>query len=250
MAKSTSLGQEWLPDRPGVLDLLRDSAILDIKLLQAGSNYVFVCWLDGGDAGLGIGIYKPHKGEAPLWDYPSGALYRREVAAYEMSELLGVNLVPPTVVRDGPHGIGSMQLFIEHDPSRHFFTFRDVEIDQLQRMAAFDALINNGDRKGGHCLLAEDGHVWGIDHGLTFHHQNKLRTVIWDWAGEPLPEETLETFARFRVCLEHDQTTAEKLRAYISREEVGALRQRLEKLLKTRRFPEPGYSRSVPWPPV
>src|SRR6185312_4570645 len=140
---------DWQPDRPGVLELLRDSAILDIRLLQSGSNYVFVVWLDGGDAGVGIGIYKPLKGEAPLWDYPGGSLYKREVAAHVMSEMLGVGLVPPTIVRDGPHGIGSVQLFIEHDPNTHFFTFRDAEVEQLQRMAAFDALINNGDRKGG-----------------------------------------------------------------------------------------------------
>jgi uncharacterized repeat protein (TIGR03843 family) len=250
MAKANLLSQDWQPDRPGVLELLRDSAILDIKLLQSGSNYVFVVWLDGGDAGVGIGIYKPLKGEAPLWDYPGGSLYKREVAAHVMSELLGVGLVPPTIVRDGPHGIGSVQLFIEHDPNTHFFTFRDTEVEQLQRMAAFDALINNGDRKGGHCLLAPDGRIWGIDHGLTFHHQNKLRTVIWDWAGEPLPDEMIETFGRFRLCIERDPTTLQRLSEFITREEVGALRQRLDRLLKTRRFPEPGNGRAVPWPPV
>jgi len=243
-------GRNWSPDRPDILTLLRESPIEAVELLPSGSNYVFAVRLEGGTAGTGIGIYKPRKGEAPLWDYPSGTLYRREAAAYLVSEMLGWQIVPPTVVREGPHGIGTVQLFIEHDPHANFFTFRDELIEPLQRIAAFDVLVNNGDRKGGHCLLGIDGRVWGIDHGLTFHVHDKLRTVIWDYAGEPLPDAIVADLERFRLCLERDGEVLARLGKLIARDEIGALQRRLEKLLKERRYPQPGFRRAVPWPPV
>ena len=136
-------------------------------------------------------IYKPHRGERPLWDFPDG-LYQREVAAYELSEALGWDLVPETVLRaEAPLGIGSLQRFVDADFEQHYFTLLEQPVHHaaLRAMAAFDLVANNADRKGGHCLIDADGHVWGIDHGLCFHIEPKLRTVIWDFGGEPLPAE-------------------------------------------------------------
>src|SRR5438105_2970991 len=139
-------------------------------------------------------IYKPHRGERPLWDFPDG-LYRREVAAYELSEALGWRLVPETVLRDeAPFGTGSLQRFVEADFEQHYFTLLEDHPethDALRAIATFDLVANNADRKSGHCLLAGDGHIWGIDHGLCFHLEPKLRTVIWDFAGEQIPDHLL-----------------------------------------------------------
>ena len=138
-------------------------------------------------------VYKPHAGERPLWDFPDG-LYRREAAAHELSAALGWDLVPLTIVRhDLPHGVGSLQRFVEADFEQHYFTLLedDTTHPQLRRMAVFDIVANNTDRKGGHCLLDADGHVWGIDNGLSFHAEFKLRTVIWDFAGDPLGDDVL-----------------------------------------------------------
>ena len=138
-------------------------------------------------------IYKPGKGERPLWDFPPG-LYRREVAAYELSRALGWDQVPCTVLRDGPYDEGSVQLFVEFDPQQHYFTIheeREDLHDELRRMAVFDIIANNTDRKGGHVLLGTDGHVWGIDHGVCFSDDFKLRTVIWEFAGEDIPDDVL-----------------------------------------------------------
>ena len=139
-------------------------------------------------------VYKPQRGERPLWDFPEGTLCNREVAAYELSDALGWSIVPETVLRDGPYGIGMVQRFVDHDPDDHYFTLLEAHLDDFQRFAAFDVLANNADRKGGHCLQAKfDGHIWGIDHGLTFNAVDKLRTVIWDFAGEPVPDGILAT---------------------------------------------------------
>jgi uncharacterized repeat protein (TIGR03843 family) len=250
MAIETWTGQNWCPDDPSILGRLRSSKIERCDLLQSGSNYVFVVRLDSQDAGQGLGIYKPLKGEAPLWDYPDGNLYRREVAAYLVSRALGWGIVPPTVVRDGPHGIGSVQLFIEHDPQQTFFSLRDERMADMQRLAAFDAGINNGDRKGGHCLLGVDGRIWGIDHGLTFHSEVKLRTVIWDYAGDPVPEHLLEDIARLQPAIERGASLEAELRELITSSELVAFRRRLAGLLADRRFPTSGHRRPVPWPPV
>ena len=135
-----------------------------------------------------LAIYKPQQGERPLWDFPRGTLCHREVAAFEVSEALGWAIVPDTVLRDGPAGIGMMQRFVEHDPEEHYFTLLEEHGDEFRRMAAFDVVINNTDRKGGHCLPRDrTARIFGIDHGVSFHAQWKLRTVIWDFGGEPIP---------------------------------------------------------------
>jgi len=250
MATETWPGQNWCPDLPDVLDLLATAEIQSCELVPSGSNYVFAVRLDAGGGRRGLGIYKPRRGEAPLWDYPGGDLYKREFATYVVSRALDWNFVPPTVIRDGPHGIGTVQLYIEHDPRQTFFSLRDSRVADLQRMAAFDAAVNNGDRKGGHCLLGVDGRIWGIDHGLTFHVENKLRTVIWDYAGDPVPERLLNDLATLLDRLERGAEPTSQLAEQISKQEMAAFKRRLTKLLEERRYPTAGYRRSVPWPPV
>ena len=153
------------------------------------SNGTFLVRLDH-DGANELAIYKPVRGERPLWDFPSG-LARREVAAYELSTALGWDVVPPTVLRDGPHGEGSVQRFIDADFSEHYFTLREdgTHDDAFRRLCAFDLVANSADRKGGHCLIDAEGHIWAIDNGLSFHQEFKVRTVIWDYAGERLPDD-------------------------------------------------------------
>jgi uncharacterized repeat protein (TIGR03843 family) len=156
------------------------------------------------------------------------------------------------VVRDGPQGIGSVQLFIRHDPNAHFFVQRDngALIAQLQRIAVFDVIANNADRKGGHCLLDEDRHIWGIDHGLCFHEQFKLRTVIWDWVDEPIAAEWLADVEDAGVKIAAEAAEAQPLLELLTSNERAALLGRIDRLLAARRFPSPGPGRSYPWPLV
>jgi uncharacterized repeat protein (TIGR03843 family) len=250
MASELWPGNNWCPDLSEIQNLLADSSVDSCELLPSGSNYVFLVRLDAGEAGRGLGVYKPRRGEAPLWDYPGGNLYRREAATYLMCRTLGWNFVPPTVIRDGPHGIGTVQLFIEHDPRQTFFSLRDSRVVDMQRMALFDTVVNNGDRKGGHCLLGLDGRIWGIDHGLTFHSENKLRTVIWDFAGQQVPRHLLADLETLRRQLADGAALASQLCALISDSELTALRRRLDRVLADKRYPTQGFRRSIPWPPV
>jgi hypothetical protein len=224
--------------------------VQDMKLLPSGSNYVFVLALQDEECGPGAAVYKPKRGESPLWDYPGGTLYRRERAAYLLSEALGWGIVPPTIIRDGPHGVGMVQLHIEHRPREHFFTMRESRADDLRRFAAFDVIANNGDRKGGHCLLGPDGRLWGIDHGLTFHHQGKLRTVIWDYVGEPLPENLRADIEALLRKLECGGPAVAEIDGLLDRKERRALRARTELLLQAGVFPDPPPWRPVPWPAI
>lgn len=190
-------------------------------------------------------IYKPGRGERPLWDFPGG-LYRREVAAWRLSEALGWDVVPETVLRtDGPLGEGSLQRFVDADFSEHYFTLLEHEDlhPQLRRMAVFDLLANNADRKSGHCLLTEDRHLWGIDHGVCFHDEPKLRTVIWDFAGEPIEPALLADVARL-------QSEPPRFEGLLARDELAAFARRVEALLRMARFPDPGGDRPYPWPLV
>ena len=172
---------------PGPLDLLARGAITVKGRLPDASNATLLVEL-ALDGATGLAVYKPLRGERPLWDFPRG-LYRREVAAYLFSESLGWGIVPPTIVREGPHGEGSLQHFVMADFAQHYFTLMEDPAHRLalQRICVFDLIANNADRKSGHCLLGPDGAVYGIDQGLCFHVDPKLRTVIWDWAGEPIP---------------------------------------------------------------
>ena len=238
----------WRADWPGLCEVIARAAVTDMKLLPSGSNYVFVLALQDEEAGAGVAVYKPRRGEAPLWDYREGTLYRRERAAYLLSEALGWGIVPPTVVRDGPHGVGMVQLHIDHLPRANYFTIKDDRQDELRRMALFDVIANNGDRKGGHCLVDHEGRLWGIDHGLTFHAQGKLRTVIWDYIGEPMPDPLLEDVARLQAKLESSDAITAELDALLDKGERRALRARVEAVLRSRTYPQPPPWRPVPWP--
>ncbi len=219
-------------------------------LMSWGSNYTFLITVSH-DAGELLAIYKPRKGERPLWDFPDGTLCNRESASFLVSEALGWRIVPPTVLREGPHGLGSVQVFIDHDPEQHYFTFDTSLEEQLMRMAVFDAIINNADRKGGHCLLDSANHLWGIDHGLAFNVDHKLRTVIWDFAGQALPEAVLQAVADFHVCLcDAEGPLVTRLRSLLSEAETAALEKRTMNILNAKAFPLPGTGPNRPWPPV
>ncbi|MCZ7535522.1 MAG: SCO1664 family protein [Acidimicrobiia bacterium] len=205
----------------------------------------------GPRAGSGemLAVYKPIRGERPLWDFPTGTLAAREAAAFEISEALGWCIVPDTVVRDGPLGVGMVQRFVEHDPAEHYFTLLGDHSDRLLRFAVFDVVVNNADRKGGHVLLGLDGALWGIDHGVTFHPHWKLRTVIWDFASCPIGT---AVEADLRALLGRlDDDLARRLAALLTAEEIGAIRQRVEHLLAAGVLPDadPGHH-SYPWPLV
>ena len=234
----------WDPARPDIHDLLRDADITRCELIPTGSNYTYLLVLNHADAGPGLAVYKPQSGEAPLWDFPTGTLYLREFAAGELSRLLGWDIVPPTVTREGPSGPGAVQAFIDAEMAENFFTLRERHADDFRRIALFDCLANNADRKGSHCLLDRAGHIWGIDHGLTFHPEWKLRTVIWDFAGDPLPPPLVADLERLRAS----PKDAAALYAAIDAEERAALEGRLAALLEHRRYPLPDSRRSVPWP--
>ena len=215
------------------------------------SNYTLLTRVQHEDLQL-LAIYKPRRGERPLWDFPRGTLYRREVAAYLLSEGLGFGLVPPTVVRDGPHGIGMLQFFIANDEESHLFTLlKEGQYEAtIRRLCAFDCLVNNADRKGGHALKGLDGRLWAIDHGLCFHVEPKLRTVLWDFVGQPLPPEVVTALVQVQTRLDTNDGLALRLNELLEPNEGRALRRRLQRLLDSNQFPPPGAGPNVPWPPV
>jgi uncharacterized repeat protein (TIGR03843 family) len=214
------------------------------------SNYTFLARAESADDSV-LAIYKPRRGEIPLWDFPEGTLAQREVAAYVVSRALGWPSVPPTVLRDGPEGIGSAQLFVAFDPQEHYFTLQENHVDTFRDVALFDAVINNADRKGGHCLLSEDGTIFLIDHGVCFNEEDKLRTVVWDHAGEPIDPGRLADLTRLAQDLDDpERSVGQDLEVLLLPEEMHALRRRLAELIAARTFPQPGLERPYPWPPV
>ena len=232
-------------------------AALSLALLERGdvelrgrmpwsSNATFLVSLCLADIGEGNAIYKPVRGERPLWDFPPG-LYKREVAAYVVDRALGWGHVPETVVRaDAPLGVGSLQRFVDAHFEEHYFTLleHDEFANALRRIAVFDLVANNADRKSGHCLLGEDGHVWAIDHGLCFADEPKLRTVMWDFAGEPLPRALRDDCTRVAA------SPPDELGVLLGKSEHAALVARLRAVAALDRFPEPGPGRPYPWPMV
>lgn len=234
----------------GVLDLLIHGRIETEGLLPWSSNYTFLVTIshNGTDS---LAVYKPRSGERPLWDFPDGTLCLREVATFVVSQGLGWSYVPPTILRSGPHGTGSVQLYVHADPEEHYFTLQDDYLGDFQHLAVFDYVINNADRKSGHCLLGDDGRIWAVDHGLTFHALPKLRTVIWEFAGDPIPPGILEDLARFQERLAAGDPVHDTLQRLLSDVEVQAVRRRVEDLLDGGTFPEPDpRRRHMPWPPV
>jgi len=267
-------GSQPLPPEEA-LDLLTTGEIeLEGRLVDA-SNTTLRAFITLGDVTARC-VYKPIRGERPLWDFPDGTLAGREVAAFEVSRASGWAVVPPTVLRDGPLGEGACQLWIEEpddtEPVVGFVPVSDLpdgwlrvastedEFGQpyllahadhadLARMAIFDVVINNADRKGGHVLLPGDGRLYGVDHGVCFHVENKLRTVLWGWVGRPLPDDDRDTLRRLRREL--NGALGERLCQLLAPDEVAATIRRIDRLLRTAVFPEPRSGRpAVPWPPI
>jgi hypothetical protein len=198
----------------------------------------------------GLAVYKPARGERPLWDFPNGTLYRREVAAYLVSEQLGWHLIPPTLVRDGPLGVGSVQLYVDADPEVTAFELLADGHPGMTRVAAFDVVTNNADRKAGHCLAGQDGRVWAIDHGLCFHVQYKLRTVLWDLAGTRLEAPVLADLEALAAAVTGGGRLAAALDQLLDADEVAALARRARVLARAGRLPSPRGDRAYPWPLV
>ena len=227
--------------------LLLDGEIdLEGRMLDA-SNVTLVGTIRSGDVG-GECVYKPVAGERPLWDFPDGTLAGREISAFLVSEATGWRVVPPTVLREGPFGPGMVQLWIDGDPDVDLAAFVRRDLPELRRMAVFDAVVNNADRKGGHIIPMPDGHVFGVDHGICFSVDPKLRTLLWRWAGKPLPAEALEVLERLADELRGD--LGEQLHEHLTRREVRCTQQRVAELLRTGRHPQPsGDWPALPWPP-
>lgn len=231
-------------------ELLLKSEIQDGELVPQGSNYTFAVELKADDFSF-IGIYKPASGERPLWDFPYGTLHKRERCAFLVSRALGWDFVPPTVIRDGPHGEGSIQLYVPPDGQSNYFSLREEGRPELILVAAFDLIVNNTDRKGGHCFKGRDQRIWAIDHGLTFHVDPKLRTVIWDYSGEHVPEAYTPDLKRLDEVLSDEKNGLRKeMDALLEPEEVAVFHQRVAAFARKPRLPHPEEYRSFPWPPI
>jgi uncharacterized repeat protein (TIGR03843 family) len=234
-------------DVDDALRLLREGELCVEGRLYDASNATLYCTvtLDGVTAAC---VHKPIVGERPLWDFPDGTLAFREVAAYLVSAATGWDIVPPTVLREGPFGIGMNQLWIDVDETVDLARLARSDHPQLRRMAVFDAVVNNADRKGGHLLPTRDGEIYGVDHGVCFSTEDKLRTLLWRWRGRPLTEESVDVLSGLRAQLEGELGTA--LAGLLHRDEVLATIARVDRLLTTRRHPQPSDDwPPVPWPP-
>ncbi|MEE8391629.1 MAG: SCO1664 family protein [Anaerolineae bacterium] len=230
--------------------LLSHGQVELVGQIMSSSNAIFMTRVDDGDL-QSLAIYKPQRGERPLWDFDHGTLCLREVATYVLSQTLGWPLVPPTVLRDGPYGPGALQLYIDADYEANYFTFREEQLLDLCPVALFDVLANNADRKGGHLLLDPWNRIWAIDNALTFHSEPKLRTVIWDFAGEPIPEEYLADLCQLQEHMALESALRQALTTLLAEDEIAALQVRLTELLESAIFPHPDPTRrQVPWPVV
>ncbi|HTR95807.1 MAG TPA: SCO1664 family protein [Trebonia sp.] len=251
MPDSAACDDDDLPEgEREALELLeRGTLTVEGRLVDA-SNATLFCTIRSHGAVANC-VYKPIAGERPLWDFPTGSLAGREVAAYAVSKAAGWNFVPPTVMRDGPFGPGMCQLWIDIDESVDVIGLaRRTDHASLREMAVFDAVINNADRKIGHLLPVADGHLYGCDHGICFAEEYKLRTVLWQWRGEQLPERAVETLRRLSDGLAADGWLAEDLAQYLTSAEVAATAARVEVLLASRIHPLPPEDwPAVPWPP-
>lgn len=227
------------------LCLLAEGEITASQLVPWGSNYTFAVALSSPDGREQLAIYKPRQGEAPLYDFPDGTLYKRELASYRLSKRLGWNVVPPTIIRDGPHGVGSVQLYLEpdhalKDPTAFWSQCRP----EIERIVLFDHIANNADRKLGHLLRDRHGRLWGIDHGLTFNAVPKLRTVLWQYVGEPISAQLLADLER--LLAERSEVSAE-LAGLLSEREIQAFFRRVEALADEKRYPRLNPRRNIPY---
>jgi hypothetical protein len=228
-------------------DLMRQAEIESCDWLLAGSNQVFIIKMVIGDREL-KSVYKPRKGEAPLWDFPDGTLYKREYAAFLVSLEIGWNFIPPTIIRKGPYGAGSMQYMVEIPKGKGDVDNIIVDVLELKKIILFDYLVNNADRKISHLLVDRDEKLWIVDHGLTFNSVAKLRTVFWDYAGQTIPKEIIADVKTLRNKLKQGGELREKLLQLLDKEEIRAFEIRINKILRAPVFPHPTSPWSVPFP--
>jgi hypothetical protein len=234
-------------DLDTALRLLTEGELEVEGRLVDASNATLYCGVQLGDVAAAC-VYKPIAGERPLWDFPEGTLAYREVAAYAVSEALGWGIVPPTVLREGPFGLGMCQLWIDVDETVDLAALARSDLPELRLMAVFDAVVNNADRKGGHLLPTPEGHIFGVDHGVCFSVENKLRTLLWRWRGKRLEPEIVDALQQLRADL--DGALCEQLSALLSSAEVHATRRRVDRLISTGKYPQPSEDwPAVPWPP-
>ncbi len=227
-------------------NLLEQAEIKGCDLLSSGSNYVFITTMVKNGTEIKA-IYKPRRGEAPLWDFPGGTLYQREYAAFLVSQALEWYLIPPTVIRDGPFGIGSMQWFVDTVSGVKHYSRITGDPSVLKQVALFDYLVNNADRKAGHFLEDKDDRLWVVDHGLTFNIVPKLRTVLWDFSGQAVPKKLLANVKVLREKLKQEKQLRDSLHRLLEAAEVEALEFRIEEILEKPVFAYPESRRSVPW---
>jgi hypothetical protein len=234
-----------------ILTALQNGDLTVTGQFMQSSNYTFLGRVNFEEMNFQA-VYKPQKGETPLWDFPRGTLCKREVAAYLLSEALGWDLVPPTVFRrKGPLGRGALQVFVDNDPNLHYFSFDEKTRQRLMPTVLFDLIINNADRKGGHILLDENGHLWLIDHGTCFHSEFKLRSVVWEFAGKEIPPQLLSDVQHLEQDLTSDSGSRKELRHWLSDDEIQSLLTRIHLLLQLKTFPFPDKNRrAIPWPPL
>ncbi|MCB0060491.1 MAG: SCO1664 family protein [Caldilineaceae bacterium] len=236
-----------------VLETLAAGEVQEQGLLPYSSNHSFLVVVSDDERTLPA-VYKPQRGENPLWDFEWGTLCKREAAAYLISSALSWQLVPPTVLRDATHGLGSIQFYIDHNAEEHYFTVQDDArfADAFRQLSLFDFIVNNADRKSGHCLIGADERLWAIDHGICFHTEYKLRTVIWEFSGEPIEEEFLDDMKSLQAQLRDPEAAlAQELCCLLSKAECKELIARVNRLLRQQIYPIPQpHRRNYPWPPV
>ncbi|WP_433224920.1 SCO1664 family protein [Microtetraspora malaysiensis] len=236
-------------DDATALRLLRDGTIDVAGRLVEATNMTLYCSVRLDEL-VAACVYKPVRGERPLWDFPDGTLAAREVAAYEVAAATGWRIVPPTIYRDGPFGAGMVQLWIDADPAVDLLALIRGRTPGLRRMALFDVVVNNADRKGGHLLPLGDGHIYGVDHGVCFSVEDKLRTVLWQWRGKPLSREAVSVLVHLEREIDRGRL-GRRLRELLTQAEVEATWQRVRRLLDTGVHPYPSDDwPAVPWPPI
>ncbi|MFL2639982.1 MAG: SCO1664 family protein [Dehalococcoidia bacterium] len=228
--------------------ILEQGDFLDVKEIYDGTNRVFDT-LIGTPAENVRAIYKPKSGEAPLYDFPRGTLFQREHASYLVSEALSWDIVPTTTIRTGPYGIGSVQEYIDHDSNSTYIELKKTHEYRLQEFAVFDIITNNADRKGTHFLLDQNDQIWGIDHGLTFSTDYKLRTVVWDFIGDSIPDKIIRDLKTIDERISTGSSLFSSINQLIDKDELAALKDRISLLIDLQIFPFPGSGRNVPWPP-
>jgi len=226
--------------------ILAGAEVIACEPIPTGSNYTFAVALADKLGARCLAVYKPRRGEVPLWDFPDGSLYRREYAAYVVSQALRWPFIPPTVIRDGPYGIGSMQFYVAPADGVSYFQFRAQHRRELRQITLFDHLVNNADRKVSHLIEDRAGQVWGIDHGLTFHEDWKLRTVVFDFCGQPIPPELLRDLRELRADRLRAAALQSELSGLLTAREIAVFFERLDRLLARRTFPELDPYRNVP----